>query len=154
MLGRRVIAGGLEYTVSGVMPPRFSGHSAASVDMWMPFAAAMRQSPGGDQQAFRRIASIVARLAPGSTMAAAAGQAGAATNARVVLTPLGGADVSSVDRRVAYWLTGVSALVLVIGLANAATLLLVRASRRRRELAIRSGRGAARGPRHGQAREE
>lgn len=144
VLGRRMHVSGLEYTVSGVMPARFSGHSPANVDLWVPFAAAMRGSRGWDQDPYRRVASIVARLAPGVTAPAAAAQASAATNARVVLSPLGGADVSTVDRRVAYWLTGVSALVLVIGLANASTLLLVRASRRRRDFAIRAALGATR----------
>ena len=80
MLGHRVHVSGLEYTVSGVMPPRFSGHSATNVDMWVPFAAAMRQSPGWDQQPYRRVGSVVARLGGDSTAAAAAAQASAATS--------------------------------------------------------------------------
>ena len=145
VLGRRLVLNGLDYSVIGVMPPRFSGHSAANVDVWIPFAAAMRQSPAWDQDPYRRVASIVARLAPGTTPAVASAQAGVATSLNVVLAPVGGADVPAVDRRVAYWLTGVSALVFVIGLANAATLLLVRAARRRRDFAIRAALGASRG---------
>jgi len=145
VLGKRLVLNGLDYTVIGVMPPRFSGHSTANVDMWIPFSAAMRLSPGWDQDPYRRVASIVARLAPGTSPVVASTQAGVATSLNVVLTPVGGADVPAVDRRVAYWLTGVSALVFVIGLANAGTLLLVRAARRRRDFAIRAALGASRG---------
>jgi predicted permease len=144
VLGRRLVLNGLDYSVIGVMPPRFSGHSAANVDLWIPFAAAMRQTPGWDQDPYRRVASIVARLAPGTTPAVASTQAGVATALNVVLTPVGGADVPAVDRRVAFWLTGISGLVFLIGLANAGTLLLVRAARRRRDFAIRAALGASR----------
>jgi putative ABC transport system permease protein len=145
VLGRHVTADGLDYIVSGVMPARFSGHSSANVDIWMPFSAAMRGSPGWDQDPYRRVGIVIARLAPGMTAAAAAVQAGVASGRRVVFDALAGAGVATTDRRVAFWLTGVAALVLVIGLANACTLLLVRASRRRRDFAIRAALGASRG---------
>ena len=73
---------------------------------------------------------------------------GGATGERGSLTPrvacrLGGFDAASpTERRIAFALAGVSVLVLVIGLANAATLLLVRGTRRRREAP--SGRHSAR----------
>ena len=144
VLGRRIRVNGLEYVVSGVMPARFSGHSAASVDVWLPFAAAMRLSPGWDQEPYRRAGAVIARLAANATTAAAATQAAAAANGPVILSPLRGVDVPAADRRVAYWLTGISCLVLLIGLANAATLLSVRAAQRRRDFAIRAALGASR----------
>ena len=144
VLGRRIAIDGLDYSIAGVMPPRFSGHSTANVDVWVPFAAAMRRSPGWEQDPYRRVTAILARLAVAANQAAAVAQANAATNSTVVLTPVAGADVPAADRRVAYWLTGISALVLIIGLANTATLLSVRASRRRRDFAIRAALGAGR----------
>jgi putative ABC transport system permease protein len=114
----------------------------------VPFHAAMREMPGWDRDPFRNIAAIVVRLAPGETPAAASAQASSAIerkDRRVTLSPIGGGDVTATEQRIAYWLTGVSVLVLVIGLANSATLLLIRGAARRRDFAIRSALGATRG---------
>jgi predicted permease len=145
VIGQRVGVTGVAYTIVGVMPPRFTGHSPANVDVWIPFAQAMRGSPGWEHEPFIRFLDILGRLSPAANAAMASGQAGIASERHVLLQPLAGADVNATDRRVAYWLAGVSSLVFTVGLANAATLLLVRAARRRREFAIRAALGASTG---------
>ena len=145
VIGRRMIVNGIEYTVAGVMPRGFSGHSAASVNVWLPIATAMRADPGWSQNPFRNVVSVVARLADASTAAAAVTQATTVLNRGVGLRSVAGEAIGVSERRIAFWLSGVSLLVLAIGLSNAATLLLVRGERRRREATIRSALGASRG---------
>jgi predicted permease len=144
VLGRRLNIRGTDYAVVGVMPDGFSGHSATAVDLWVPLAAAMRGSPGWDQDAFHNTVSVVVRLRSGTSVDAAEAQATTAVGRGISLSPLIGADVAATERRVAWWLTGVSVLVLVIGLANTGTLLIVRAARRRYDLIVRAALGASR----------
>ena len=144
VLGRRVVFRGVEFIVAGVMPSGFSGHTSEAVDVWVPFYAAMQNTPGWDRNAFQNFASIIMRLQNTEAAGAAATQAGAAIERRVALAPIVGANISVTERRIAYWLAGVSILVLLIGLANSATLLLVRGSQRRRDLSIRIAIGATR----------
>ena len=72
-------------------------------------------------------------------------QLAAATGTPVILAPLIGADFAPDSYRIAMWLTAVSLVVLAAGLANGATLFLVRGARRRRENSIRAAMGATRG---------
>jgi putative ABC transport system permease protein len=143
VLGRPLTVRGLDYVVTGVMPAGFSGHSTAKVDLWVPFAAAMRGSPGWDGDGFRNATSVVVRLDAGQNIAAAETQAGAALERRVSLVSTIGADVAPSEQRVAWWLTGISVLVFVIGLANTATLLVVRSAKTRFDLAVRAALGAS-----------
>jgi predicted permease len=144
VLGRRISVQGTDMTIAGVMPAGFSGHSSARVDVWIPFRAAMRDNPGWDTNQFLNVASVIVRVPPAAGPVAAGEQATAVLQRRVILEAIGGAEVSSAERRIAYWLTGVSVLVLLLGAANAATLLLVRGATRRRDLAIRAALGASR----------
>lgn len=144
-IGRRMTVRGAEYTIAGVMPANFSGHSTANVDLWLPLAAAMSGTPGWDRNPYLNLVAIVARVKEGFPAEAAASQASAASGRRVTLSRIGaGAGVSTAERSIALWLSGVAALVFVIGLANTATLLLVRRARRERDLAIRAALGASR----------
>ena len=142
VLGRRVRVRGMDFEVAGVMPRGFGGHASASVDLWLPLAVAMSGTPGWDT-APRNIVSVLARVGDGGT-AMAAGQATAALGQPVALLPLLGGEVGAQDRRIAYWLLGVSTVVLLLGLSNVGTLLVIRAARRRRESAVRAALGASR----------
>jgi predicted permease len=143
VLGRRLAVNGIEFQVSGVMPRGFSGHAAQAIDAWFPIEEVLRSTPDWDSP-FRNMVSILIRVNL-SDLAAASTQATAALGGTVVLAPAVGADIGEQESRIAFWLVGVSVLVLLIGLANAGTLLLVRAARRRREAAIRAALGAGRG---------
>lgn len=151
VLGRRIVVRSLDYVVTGVMPEGFSGHSTLAVDLWLPFAAAMRTTPGWERETNRNFLSILSRLDASANQAAAETQASAVSGRTVSLRGVVGADVAANEQQVAWWLGGVSILVLVIGLVNTAILVLVRAARMRYDVAVRAALGASRSRLVGQA---
>jgi putative ABC transport system permease protein len=144
VIGRRISLGGLEYSVAGVMPRGFSGHSPIDTDIWVTFGGAMRGQPGWDRDGQRNFTAVLVRIADGQQPPAAATQAGAAIDRQVVLQPVTGTAIASTEKRIAWWLAAVSIVVLAIGLANAGTLLIVRGARMRHDIAIRAALGASR----------
>ncbi len=166
IIGRTLTINTHPFTVIGVMPRRFGGPSAQpNVDAWVPMAM-MEQAAPMEQWGHlgRRGVSWldgVARLTPGTSLAAAQSEVdaivariieaeginpdqvrlGLITAAKAAVDPYGFEG----SRRKAWLLLGVSAVLLLIAMTNAAGLLLVRTEERARELALRLGVGAARG---------
>ena len=144
-VGQQLRFGGLSLQIVGVMPPGFSGHTAERVDLWLPLSTAMHDSPGWHRQANLAVVELGVRIAGVDSANSVSGQLAAATGTPVILAPLIGADFAPDSYRIAMWLTAVSLVVLAAGLANGATLFLVRGARRRRENSIRAAMGATRG---------
>jgi predicted permease len=151
VIGRIVALNGVSYVVAGVMPADF--RFPANVDLWIPLPLPYGMDV---MPAFRNYvpAQFIARLAAGATVAQAtqhltairsrisAGKREATASALVqpLQTKLVG------DRRTALLvLMGSATLLLLIACANVTNLLLVRASTRQRELALRVVLGATRG---------
>jgi predicted permease len=150
IVGRSIRVHGESRTIVGVMPPDFRLPGFAEQDLWLVprFEAASERAPF----VFR----LIARLAPERTLADARAELGpiakrvaaefpgASASWQYTVTPL--KDIVVGDASATIWLlAGAVALVMLIAIANAATLLIVRTMSRESELSVRVALGAGRG---------
>ncbi len=159
VIGQKIVLNGAPSRVIGVMPEEFrllmpaNAGIPTSIDMWtadlIPYSVIGRNSPNANRR-------VLARLAPGATLAEAREQAAIVSewqrknfdyhqtgDISVDVKPMH-ADIVAHVRPVLLALFGAVLLVLLIACANTANLLLVQAASREREISIRAAVGGGR----------
>jgi len=150
VVGTTIRLNQIDYTIVGVMPPEFYFPSSGNSSIWTSFTEE-EKAEGRDSQ----FLVTIARLRPDVTIAQAQSEMEILTERLVESrghNPDHGVrivpriqEVVGDVQLILLVLLGSVGVVLLISCANIASMLLVRATERRRELAIRSAMGAWRG---------
>ncbi len=163
VVGRPIELDGNTWTIIGVAPEGFTGPQLDRVDLFVPLTTANSATRSDDSWSRSRgwqFIRVIARLKPGVSVAQANGEATRAYRAGhagyrpyeeqavTSLQPLIEArdpTWRSPEAKVAGWLSGMAAIVLLIACANIASLGLARGMARSGEVAVRRALGVSRG---------
>ncbi len=158
VLGQQIRVDGVPITVVGVLPAGFRFLSSEA-RLYLPLSSDPAQRAPNERHSGGNVTQMIARLKPGATLSQAQAQIDAQNTAlekddpqaklmadagfRTVVLPLHADHVAAVRPTLLLMQAGVLALLL-IGVVNLSNLLLIRASGRSRELAVRRALGARR----------
>ena len=156
VLGRTVLVAGTPFEIVGVMPAKFRGLEVSAPDLWAPLSRLADFKPASRGGEDKVGIQIVGRLTPGVSMQSARAQlaawdsnqstaSGDDRTMSVELVPRRGTVPDPLEAIAVFTpLFLAFGLILLIGCANVANLLLARGVARQREIGIRLSLGASR----------